>query len=66
MRKIEQIQSAFCDRSTGGWLFCDHHHRDAIAHRILGLPDFLMVSKRWFYLVAEHGKPIALASDSAV
>jgi Xaa-Pro dipeptidase len=62
MRQIEQIQPALRDRSIGGWLFCNHYHRDAMAHRILGLPDFLMVSKTWFYLVPEHGGPIAVTS----
>ena len=60
MATIEEIQAALRDCSINGWLFCDHHHRDAIAYRILGLPDFLMVSRRWFYLVPAHGEPIKL------
>ncbi len=37
------------------WLFCDHHHRDPIAYRVLGLPESLMVTRRWFYLIPAHG-----------
>ena len=60
MTKIEQIQSALCDRSIDAWLFYDHHRRDAIAYRILGLPESLMVSRRWFYLIPARGEPVKL------
>ncbi len=60
MTKIEDIQAALCDRSIDAWLFCDHQHRDAIAYRILGLPESLMVSRRWFYLIPAHGEPVKL------
>ncbi|HJU10575.1 MAG TPA: M24 family metallopeptidase, partial [Candidatus Binataceae bacterium] len=39
------------------WLFYDHHHRDPIAYRVLGLPEQLMVTRRWFYLVPAEGEP---------
>src|SRR5262249_53527579 len=35
----------------------DHHHRDPIAYRVLGLPENLMVTRRWFYLVPAEGEP---------
>jgi len=60
MAKIEDIQAALRDRSIDAWLFCDHHHRDPIAYRILGLPESLMVSRRWFYLIPAHGEPVKL------
>lgn len=60
MAKIEEIQTALVDRRIDGWLFYDHHHRDPIAYRILGLPESLMVSRRWFYLIPAHGEPIKL------
>src|SRR6202034_3254677 len=40
-----------------GWLFYDHHHRDPIAYRILGLSDSLHVSRRWYYLIPAQGEP---------
>jgi len=58
--RIEEIQAALQARNIPAWLFCDHHHRDAIAYRILGLPDSLMVSRRWFYLIPAQGEPIKL------
>jgi len=60
MTKIEDIQAELRDRSIDAWLFYDHHHRDAIAYRILGLPESLMVSRRWFYLIPAHGEPVKL------
>ena len=60
MTKIENIQAALRDCSIDAWLFYDHHHRDAIAYRILGLPESLMVSRRWFYLIPASGEPVKL------
>jgi Xaa-Pro dipeptidase len=60
MAKVEALQSALRDCEVDAWLFCDHHHRDAIAYRILGLPESLMVSRRWFYLIPAHGEPVKL------
>lgn len=60
MTSIEEIQSTLRERAIGAWLFYDHHHRDTIAYRILGLPESLMVSRRWFYLVPAQGDPIKL------
>jgi Xaa-Pro aminopeptidase len=53
---LETIQSALRDQHLDGWLFYDHHHRDPIAYRILGLPDSF-VSRRWYYFVPAHGEP---------
>jgi Xaa-Pro dipeptidase len=60
MSKIDEIQAELRDRKVPAWLFYDHHHRDAISYRILGLPESLMVSRRWFYLVPAQGDPIKL------
>jgi Xaa-Pro dipeptidase len=60
MSKIDEIQAELRSRKIPAWLFYDHHHRDAISYRILGLPASLMVSRRWFYLVPAEGEPIKL------
>lgn len=60
MNKIEEIQAELRDRQIPAWLFYDHHHRDAISYRILGLPESLMVSRRWFYLIPAEGEPVKL------
>ena len=54
---LEALQSALRERNLDGWLFYDHHHRDAIAYRVLGLPEKLMVTRRWFYLIPAEGEP---------
>ncbi|HEX6804343.1 MAG TPA: M24 family metallopeptidase [Terriglobales bacterium] len=54
---LQAIQSALRERNLDGWLFYDHHHRDPIAYRVLGLPEKLMVTRRWFYLVPAQGEP---------
>jgi len=54
---LPAIQSALRERNIDGWLFYDHHHRDPIAYRVLGLPKGLMVTRRWFYLIPAEGEP---------
>ena len=54
---LEAIQSALQEAGLDGWLFYDHHHRDPIAYRILGLSDSLHITRRWFYLIPAHGEP---------
>src|SRR5271168_3989670 len=54
---LEEIQAALREQQLDGWLFYDHHHRDPIAYRILGLSDSLHVSRRWYYLIPAEGEP---------
>jgi Xaa-Pro dipeptidase len=60
MHSIPTIQNEIRARGMDAWLFCDHHHRDPIAYRILGLPESSMVTRRWFYLVPAVGEPVKL------
>lgn len=55
--KLPAIQAALREKKIAAWLFCDHHHRDPIAYRVLGLPANSMVTRRWFYLVPAEGEP---------
>jgi Xaa-Pro dipeptidase len=57
---LPAIQAALRERNIDGWLFYDHHHRDPIAYRILGLSASLMVTRRWFYLIPAQGEPVKL------
>src|ERR1700733_2837493 len=57
---LAAIQSALRERNIDAWLFYDHHHRDPIAYRVLGLPAGLMVTRRWFYLIPAQGEPVKL------
>jgi Xaa-Pro aminopeptidase len=54
---LEALQSAIRDQHLDGWLFYDHHHRDPIAYRVLGLDENSFVSRRWFYFVPANGEP---------
>jgi Xaa-Pro aminopeptidase len=49
----ESLQAAHLD----GWLFFDHHRRDPLAYRILGIPAEVSVSRRWYYFVPAKGAP---------
>jgi len=57
---LPAIQAALRERNIDAWLFYDHHHRDPIAYRVLGLPSSLMVTRRWFYLIPAKGEPSKL------
>src|SRR6478735_6115832 len=57
---LPAIQAALRERNIDAWLFYDHHHRDPIAYRVLGLPTGQMVTRRWFYLVPASGDPVKL------
>ena len=57
---LKAIQSALHERNIDAWLFYDHHHRDPIGYKVLGLPDGLMVTRRWFYIIPREGEPTKL------
>lgn len=57
---ISAIQAALRERKFDAWLFYDHHHRDPIAYRVLGLPADLHVTRRWFYVIPAQGDPVKL------
>ncbi len=57
---LSAIQAALRDSHNDCWLFYDHHHRDPIAYSVLGLPEKMMVTRRWFYVVPADGEPVKL------
>jgi Xaa-Pro aminopeptidase len=59
--KLEAMQAAIREAGFDGWLFYDHHHRDPIAGRILGLDEKAHVTRRWYYFVPAEGEPRKLA-----
>ena len=54
---LQAIQAAIREAGFDGWLFYDHHHRDPIAQRILGLDAKAHVTRRWYYFVPAEGEP---------
>jgi Xaa-Pro dipeptidase len=57
MPDIKAVQAELKASKIDGWLFCDHHHRDPIAVRILGLGNNGMATRRWFYFIPSRGEP---------
>src|SRR5260370_25063372 len=66
--QIEEIQKALQEERLDGWLFFDHHQRDPLAYRVLGLSQASTVTRRWYYLIPANGEPKGLvhAIESAV
>jgi Xaa-Pro aminopeptidase len=54
---LEAIQAAVRKAGHDGWLFYDHHHRDPIGERILGLDPNAHITRRWYYFVPATGEP---------
>ncbi len=54
---ISAIQTALRDQGLDAWLFYDHHGRDPIAYRVLGLDASSHVTRRWYYLIPANGEP---------
>ncbi|MFZ0962247.1 MAG: M24 family metallopeptidase [Terriglobia bacterium] len=56
---LESIQAALREAKLDGWLFYDHHRRDPIAYRVLGINP-VMCTRRWYYLIPGEGEPAKL------
>jgi Xaa-Pro dipeptidase len=54
--QLELIQASLRAAQIDGWLFFDHHRRDPLAYRVLGLPDDLLPTRRWYYFVPAGGE----------
>ena len=57
---VHRIQEALKREKLDGWLFFDHHQRDPLAYRILGLNPARHVTRRWYYLIPAQGEPRGL------
>jgi len=58
--RLTEIQAALREQGLDGWLFFDHHERDALAYRILDFRPPRHVTRRWYYLIPAEGEPRAL------
>src|SRR5215472_17151655 len=54
---LDAIQAALREAGHDGWLFYDHHHRDPIGERILGLDPKAHITRRWYYFIPATGEP---------
>jgi Xaa-Pro aminopeptidase len=57
---LKRIQEALRRNKLDGWLFFDHHVRDELAYRVLGVKPAGHVSRRWYYFIPAQGKPLGL------
>ena len=57
---LQAIQEELRKQNLDGWLFFDHHHRDPLAYRVLGLSPTLHVTRRWYYWIPAEGAPRCL------
>ncbi len=57
---LARIQEELQKQKLDGWLFFDHHGRDPLAYRILGLGPANHVTRRWYYMIPAQGEPTGL------
>ncbi len=57
MFDLETIQQALRDFELDGWLFYDFRSSNILARRVLGIPDDVMGSRRFFYCIPADGQP---------
>src|SRR5438552_13015984 len=54
---LARIQEEIRNQNLDGWLFFDHHLRDPLSYRVLGLTVTKGPTRRWYYMIPAHGEP---------
>ena len=57
---LAAIQEELRREKLDGWLFFDHHVRDPLAYRVLGLDASRVPTRRWYYFIPASGEPRGL------
>ncbi len=57
---LARIQEEIRNQKLDGWLFFDHHLRDPLAYRVLGIQKTKGPTRRWYYLIPAEGEPIGM------
>jgi Xaa-Pro aminopeptidase len=57
---LPAIQDELNKQNLDGWLFFDHHVRDPLAYRVLGLNASHVPTRRWYYFIPASGEPRGL------
>lgn len=60
MFDLSEIQSLIRESGFDGWLLCDFRQSNILANRVLGIPEDLGASRRWFYFIPANGEPMKL------
>src|ERR1700722_17152192 len=58
--QLEKIQQEIRNQNLDGWLFFDHHLRDPLSYRVLGLPMTTTPTRRWYYMIPAQGEPLGM------
>jgi Xaa-Pro dipeptidase len=57
---LAAIQDQLKQQKLDGWLFFDHHVRDPLAYRVLGIDASRIPTRRWYYFIPAVGEPRGL------
>jgi Xaa-Pro aminopeptidase len=57
---LAKIQQEIRNQQLDGWLFFDHHLRDPLGYRVLGIQIVKGPSRRWYYMIPADGEPIGM------
>jgi Xaa-Pro aminopeptidase len=57
---LERIQQEIRNQKLDGWLFFDHHLRDPLAYRVLGIQKAKGPTRRWYYMIPAEGEPLGM------
>ncbi len=57
---LAKIQNEIRNQNLDGWLFFDHHLRDPLAYRVLGIPKTKGPTRRWYYMIPAEGEPLGM------
>lgn len=58
--QLTEMQRVLREQGIDAWLFFDHHRRDPLAYRVLGLDSSRENTRRWYYLIPAEGEPRGL------
>src|ERR1035438_280790 len=57
--QLDKIQEQIRNQNLDGWLFFNHHLRDPLAYRVLGLAA-ASPTRRWYYMIPAQGEPVGM------
>lgn len=57
MFELGAVQKAIREQGVDGWLLYDFRGLNALARRVLGMANEVMLSRRWFYFIPAQGEP---------
>ncbi|MBZ5585249.1 MAG: M24 family metallopeptidase [Acidobacteriia bacterium] len=57
---LQLIQQELRNQKLDGWLFFDHHARDPLSYRVLGISVAKPPSRRWYYMIPAEGEPTGM------